>query len=189
MNWFDYTLLALAAVFVIQGLLRGFSRLAIGLAATLLGILLAAWFYGVAAGYLTPYVSSPAVANICGFLLILVGVQALGALLAFALNRVMKTVGLGWLDRLLGAGFGIAKAALVGIALALVLAAFPLKGPKPDALAQSRLAPWLAQAAMVLSYATPHEIKDGFARSYQRLQQFWRTPARAGAPSVETHTF
>jgi uncharacterized membrane protein required for colicin V production len=31
--------------------MRGFSRVAIGLAATILGILLAAWFYGVAGAW------------------------------------------------------------------------------------------------------------------------------------------
>jgi membrane protein required for colicin V production len=188
-NWFDIILILLAAGFAIQGLMRGFSRLAVGLAATILGILLAAWFYGIAAGYLKPYIENPAAANICGFLVILLGVQAVGALLAWALNRIFKTVGLGWLDRLLGAGFGVAKATLVGIALALIITAFPLRDQKPEALTESTLAPYLAEAAMVLSYATPHELKAGFARSYQRLQQFWRGQARRGAPSVETHVF
>lgn len=190
MNWFDYALLALLTAFVIEGLVRGFSRLAIGLAATILGILLAAWFYGVAAGYLKPWIENPAMARIAGFLLILVGVQVAGGLLAWAVAKLFKTAGLGWLDRLLGAGFGALKAVLVGIAVALVFSAFPVKkGAAPETLAESRFAPYLAEAAMVLSYATPNELKAGFARTYEDLQALWRKHAPPGLPGLETKAF
>lgn len=189
LNWFDYTLIVLLLVFAGQGLARGFSRVAIGLAATVLGILLACWFYGIGAGFVRPWVANDAIANILGFLLVLFVVQGVGALIGWALNKMMKTVGLGWLDRVLGAGFGVLKAALVGIALALVLTAFPLGGKSPQMLRESRLAPWLADAAMVLSYATPHEIKTSFAKTYEHLQEFWRSHAHPGAVALETQTF
>ncbi|MCL4795675.1 MAG: CvpA family protein [Bryobacteraceae bacterium] len=189
MNWFDYLLLTLLAVFVVQGLVRGFSRLAIGLVSTVLGILLAAWFYGVAAGYLKPFIENPAAANICGFLLILAAVQAAGALLAWGVSRLFKTVGLGWLDRLLGAGFGAAKAALVGIALSMILTAFPLQETAPEALAGSRLAPYVSQAAHLLALATPRELRAGFDQTYKGLLDLWERHTPSGASSIETRTF
>jgi uncharacterized membrane protein required for colicin V production len=111
------------------------------------------------------------------FLAILFAVQGLGALLAWAVSRMFKTVGLGWLDRLLGAGFGAAKAALVGIALSLVLTAFPLSKSAPESLASSQLAPYLAHAAALLAYATPHEIKSGFDKTHKTLKDLWRRHA------------
>ncbi len=189
MNWFDLILLILLAVFVVQGLMRGFSRVAIGLAATVLGILLAAWFYGVAGAWFKPFVQNPAIANICGFFAILLAVQGAGALLAWAVSRMFKTVGLGWLDRLLGAGFGAAKAALVGVALSLVLTAFPLSNSAPDSLASSQLAPYLAHAAALFAYATPHEIKSGFDKTHKLLQDLWRRHAPPPQPLIETKSF
>jgi len=189
LNWFDLILLILLAVFVVQGLMRGFSRVAIGLAATVLGILLAAWFYGVAGAWFKPFVQNSAVASICGFLTILLAVQGAGALLAWVVSRMFKTVGLGWLDRLLGAGFGAAKAALVGIALSLILTAFPLSKTAPESLASSQLAPYLAHAAALLAYATPHELKSGFDKTYKALQDLWRRHAPPPQPLIETQRF
>ncbi len=189
MNWFDYLLLTLLVVFVVQGLMRGFSRLAIGLVSTVLGILLAAWFYGVAAAYLKPFIENAAAANICGFLLILGAVQAAGALLSWGVSRLFKTVGLGWLDRLLGAGFGAAKAALVGIALSMILTAFPLKDTAPEALAGSRLAPYVSQAAHVLALATPRELRAGFDQTYKGLRDLWNRTLLRDKPPVETRSF
>jgi membrane protein required for colicin V production len=190
MNWFDLLLLALFAAFVIQGFVRGLSRVVIGLAATVLGILLGAWFYGVAAAYLRPYIENPALANICGFLLILALVQTAGGVLAWSISRAFKTVGLGWLDRLLGAGFGAIKAALVGIALSLIITAFPLdSATSPNALASSRLAPYIAYASRLLALATPHELKSGFDQTYQGLRDLWSRHAPAANPPLDTQSF
>lgn len=125
LNWLDITLLVLLAAFVAQGIAQGFTRVAVGLASTVLGILLAAWFYGVAGAFFQPFVSSKAVANIIGFVVIFVGVQLAGALVAWGLSKLFRWSGLSWLDRTLGGVFGALKAALVAIALVMVLTAFP----------------------------------------------------------------
>jgi membrane protein required for colicin V production len=131
-----------------------------------------------------------AAANICGFFAHSVWpCRAPGALLAWAVSRMFKTVGLGWLDRLLGAGFGAAKAALVGIALSLVLTAFPLQGTAPEALAGSRLAPYVSQAAHVLALATPRELRAGFDQTYKGLRDLWNRPLLREKPPVETRSF
>ena len=82
MNWLDVLMAVLAAIFVLQGVRQGFTRLAIGLGATLLGIILASWMYGTAGAFLIPYVSSRSLANIAGFLIVFIAVQLAGALLA-----------------------------------------------------------------------------------------------------------
>lgn len=180
MNWLDMFLIMMAAMFVVQGLWKGFSRQAVGLVATLIGIMMGVWCYGTAASFLLPYVSSRAVANVVGFLIIFGLVQMVGALVAWILSKVFEVTGLSWLDRLMGGAFGMVKAGLMAVAFVLVLTAFPIK-EVPSAVAESRFAPYVVEASHVLIYAAPRELKDGFLSTYDRLKQFWlhdlrRTP-------------
>ena len=177
MNWLDYVFLFFVVIFSIEGLREGFSRLIVGLAATVAGLFVAAWTYGVAASYLLPYVSSRSVANVLAFVLVFVAIQLLGALIGRLLQKLFKWTGLGWLDRLLGFAFGSLKALVVGIILVLVLTAFPMK-PIPDAIARSRIAPYLIGAAQAISYIAPRELRDGFAETYDRLRNLWKKGIR-----------
>lgn len=177
MNWLDYVLIALGLAFAVEGVARGLSRQLLGLAATVLGLLLASWFYGSAGAFLIPYVSHKGVANFLGFLFVFLGVQAAGALTGWLLSKMLKTVGLSWMDRLLGVGFGLLKGALVGVVLVLALSAFSIK-PLPDAVAGSRLAPVLVEAGRIAAALTPKEMKDGFQRSYENLKKFWQEEMR-----------
>jgi membrane protein required for colicin V production len=171
-NWFDILLLGFLIAFVVEGVTKGFSRQIVGLVALLLGILLGVWFYGTAGAFLLPYVSKPEIAKLLGFLFVFVGVQILGGLAGWALSKAMKATGLGWLDRGLGAAFGVVKTALVGIALVMAITAFPLK-PLPDALSRSRVAPYLIDASQLVTYLAPRELRDGFISTYERLREFW----------------
>ena len=173
MNWLDILLCALAALFIYQGFRQGFTRLVIGLIATLLGLVLASWFYGVAGAFLIPYVSSRSIANIAGFLIVFVFVQLTGALLALLLSRIFKWSGLSWVDRGLGAVFGLLKATLVGIILIMAITAFPIR-PIPTSVAESRIAPYLIEASHLLVYLCPNELKTGFLDTYDRIKKLWQ---------------
>jgi membrane protein required for colicin V production len=172
-NWFDWFLIVLAAIFVFEGLRQGLTRTVIGLLATLLGLFLAAWMYPTGAAILSPYVSNMAMAKILGFILIFVSVQLVGAGIAWLLTKVWKVAMLTWLDRLLGGCFGLIKAALVGIILTMVLMAFP-RMPVPLSVGHSRIAPCLAEASEVLTMLVPREMKEGFVATYEQVKKFWR---------------
>jgi len=172
-NWLDFVFVILLAVYAFQGLAQGFSRIAVGLVATIAGLLIASWSYDLPAAWLLPYVSSKAVANVLGFVLIFVLLQLLGALAGLLLAKVFKWTGLGWLDRLLGFAFGAVKAVVVGIILVLVLTAFPIK-PVPDSVAKSEVAPYLIDAAHALTYLAPRDLRDSFRETYDRVRDLWR---------------
>ncbi len=181
MNWLDVVMAVLAAIFVIQGLRQGFTRLAIALVATLFGIILASWMYGAAGAILIPFLSSRSLANIAGFLLVFIGVQLAGSLLAWGLARLFKWTGLTVLDRMLGAVFGVVKAALVGIVFVMILTAFPLS-PVPNSIKDSVCAPYLIEASHVLVQMAPRELKDGFASTYDRIKKIWSGAAEKTLP-------
>lgn len=172
MNWLDIVLAVIFGVSVGSGIWKGFFRLSIGLAATVLSILLASWFYGVAASFYAPYLKEETLANFLGFVSILGVVQVAGLGLAKLLATVFKKVGLGWVDRLLGGLFGLVRALLIASVLVMVLTAFTWN-PPPNGLSESRLAPYVMEGARILVYLTPREIRDGFQANYAKLKEKW----------------
>jgi membrane protein required for colicin V production len=127
-----------------------------------------------------PNVSSPGIANFCGFLIVFCGVLVLGAILGRVLGRLMRVAGLSFVDRLLGAGFGVVRGLLISIALVLALLAFtPGKSP-PNAVVHSKVAPYVIDAARVCAAVAPHELKDGFRKSYEQVKTIWGNALKKG---------
>jgi membrane protein required for colicin V production len=172
-NWLDWLLAIIVAASVVAGVARGFARTVVGIVAVLLGIVLGAWCYGVAGGWLRDYVSHPAIANFIGFALVFFAVTAGGALLGFLLAKIFKWVGLGWLDRLMGGSLGLARGVLMGMVLVMALCGFS-RQPPPRSVATSRVAPYLIDATSVLVAVAPRELKDGFEESHRRVKEMWR---------------
>lgn len=180
MNWLDIVLLLILAGSVVTSFSTGLAREIVGLVSMLAALLLAIWFYGTAGSFLQPYVSSPGIANFCGFLMVFCGVILLGAVLGRLLGRLMRVAGLSFVDRLLGAGFGLARGLLISIAIVLALLAFtPGKSPS-KAVVQSRVAPYVIDAARVCAAVAPYELKDGFRKSYEQVKSIWGSALKKG---------
>ena len=186
LNWLDIVLILIVALSVIEGVKKGFARVGIGFAAAILGVVFGIWFYGTAGYYLLPFVSSKGIANFIGFWVVFLICVLAGALLGKFLGALFKWVGLSWIDRLLGALFGILRGGVAAVALVLVLVAFSSK-PPPKSVANSRYAPYLVGAANVCAELAPRELKDGFFASYDKLKQIWsKTVRKKGARLPET---
>ena len=91
------------AASLLQGLFKGFTEQVIAIVAIIAGTWAALKFTDLVCNFLQPYLGAPA-----SFLKILV-FKLLGKLVKASINFVT----LGWLDRLLGAVFGLLKAAIV----------------------------------------------------------------------------
>ncbi len=173
MNWLDYFLLTILLVSAVMSARKGFSREVIGLAAALFALVSGMWFYGLAGSFLLPYVSSARVANLLGFLLVVFGVLMAGAVLGWIVNRFLRTVGLSFFDRLLGAGFGLVRGLLITIALLTAYMAF---GPEVDAqtvsasMLHSRIAPYVLDASHLFVTVAPMELKASFLRQYAQVK-------------------
>ncbi len=172
MNWLDVLLACILLSSSIHGITRGFARAIVGFISTILGLFLALWFYGAAGSLVLEYTSHKSVANFLGFLTVFFLTVFAGAILGRILAKLFKWVGLGWLDRLMGAGLGVLRGALVSIGIVLVLCAFA-KNPPPPSVVGSSLAPYLLGASNVLAHAAPHELKDGFNQSYEKVKKVW----------------
>jgi membrane protein required for colicin V production len=188
MSWLDFVFGIIIIASIAAGFSKGFVRIGIGFIAALVGIVLASWFYGTAAGWLTPYVSSPGIANFLGFLTIFALVLTFGALVSMLLVRLFKLVGLSWLDRLLGAVFGVVRGLLVSVALLMIMLAFaPTR--THNTVVDSYFAPYVMESANLLSAIAPFELKDGFRRGYVEIKKAWedtmkRKPKKLPADKV-----
>ncbi len=183
MNWLDYCLIFIMVANLISSVAKGFSREVISLTATVAGLFCALWFYGSAGAFLIPYVSSKGVANFCGFLIVFFGIILLGAVAGKLLAKLLKWSGLSIVDRLLGGAFGLVKGTAIAVAMILVISAF-LPGTPPAAVAESSIAPYVMDVAHAVSRIAPYELKEGFRRTYEQLQNIWRGTVKGGAKAL-----
>jgi membrane protein required for colicin V production len=171
MNWFDVLLIGILVASVAHGFARGFIRIGIGFIATVLGFLLASWFYGTAGSFLTPAIHSPVIANIAGFGIVFAGVMVLGAIVSAVLARMLRLVGLGMADRAGGAALGAVRGVLFCVIVIVGILAFSPR--RPTAVAESHFAPYLAETAQSMANLTPYEIRNGVRRQYEDLKRVW----------------
>lgn len=184
-NWLDIVFAIILIASVVGGLKKGLTRTVIGLAAVIVGLFCGLWFYGTVGALFGSHIVR-SWANVFGFLVIFVGVILLGSLLAALVGKLLKLVHLSWLDRLLGGAFGVLRGALVCAVIVAVMMAFSSK-PPPGSVAHSRIAPYVMGTARMLVYAAPHEFREGFHRSYEKLRAFWEdvTHKKAGEPETD----
>jgi membrane protein required for colicin V production len=173
MNWLDVVLGAVLAWSAFTGFRRGLTREVIRLVSVVIGVLVAIWFYGTAASFLLPYISSRPAANFAGFLAVFCGVMLLGAIIGLIARKFLKATGLSIFDRILGGGFGILRGGLIGVALVMGLMAFSSGEKPPSAVVGSALAPYLMDGARAVVAVAPHELKEGFRKTYRQVKAAW----------------
>src|SRR6478735_2886371 len=168
MNLLDLLLFAMVAGSVIAGIRSGFTRAAFGFVATILGILLGFWFYDIPAGWYSGMMNKT-VANLFGFLTVLFIVGAIGTIAGRLVSGAFKVVGLGFVDRLAGAGFGLVRGAFaVAAAVAVLVAATPR--PVPSWMRGSALLPYALGASDLISALAPKALKDSVSGSIGEIR-------------------
>jgi membrane protein required for colicin V production len=167
----DWIILAILVYSVVISTMRGFTREVIGLAAVLVGVLLASWFYRPFSRIFKDVVKTENLALFLGFSLIFIGTLLAGVLVIWLVTRFTKLVRMQWFDRLLGAAFGLIRGWLIGSVLFLGLTAFDVQA---DRVKASELAPLFLPGARVIAAATPYELKAKFLVGYRAVERWWR---------------
>ncbi len=174
MNWLDFLIAAVVAVSLGTSIVKGLTRELVSLAAAILGILGALWWYPDVAKRLQPYASNASVASFAAFVLIFFVFLLLGWVITKILAGLVKASGLRWFDRLLGAAFGLLRGLLIAAGLVLAIVAFA-PGKRPiESVAESRLAPTVLQCARAIVALAPRKLKDGFQEGLDRIHKVWR---------------
>jgi membrane protein required for colicin V production len=181
MTVFDLFVLAIVGASVAAGALRGFVRALIASFGLLVGVILAARAYVPAGELLRGFglVKSTEAAHAGGFLLVVGVVLVAGFAVGHFARAGLKRAKLGWLDRALGATFGLARGVAVCSVVYLALTAFPVR---LESVAEARTGPALAEGARLLSFCTSEDVRAHFLAEYRRLFAAWPGARREMRP-------
>ena len=155
MTAFDYAVLGVIAVSVLVGLWRGLVSEILALAAWVVAFLAArAWASDVAA-WLSRQIADPGIRLAAAYVLVFVGVLLVFAIARMLISLMLKAVGLGLLDRLLGAAFGVLRGVFAVWMAVLVAGKTPL--PRTSWWRHAVLAPPLETAVIAARPWLPAE--------------------------------
>ena len=157
-NGFDWLLAGILLFSMIAGLRRGFVRTVFGLAGFVGGFLLASWKY-VRVGEMiidAGWIRSTSAAMVVAYVLIVVFVALGVELVAKILQKSVRSVGLGFMDRMLGGLFGFVRGWMIGIALLMIPATF---APQSKLVATSILSPYFFAVAHDVSFLVPQYLE------------------------------
>ena len=152
MTVFDGAVLGVIGLSMLFAFVRGVTRELIALLAWVVGFLAAVAFTPLVGAWLPDFGESGVVRYLVAFIVILLAALLLGALVAWPLSSVIRKAGLGFVDRFLGAVFGIVRGIVLVMAFVLIagLTTLPRQDwwqnaalAKPLAVAALSLAPWL----------------------------------------------
>jgi membrane protein required for colicin V production len=158
-NWLDWVLALIVLGSVLSGASEGLVRGVVGLASLVIGLIVAAEGYQALGERLGSFIHSPDVAHAVAFLLLFLLVLAVGALIAGFLQKMLKEIGLGWFDRLLGLFFGLVRGVIVDAVVIMALLAFSIK---VEAVKNSRLAPAVVHESRLMAAVMPADLRQDF---------------------------
>lgn len=153
LTWVDWGLLALLAVSVVIGLVRGFVFECLSLAGWLVAWFAAQWGAPAVAEQLPVSNPGSALSHGAAFLLAFVAALVVWGLLSRLVRMLIHATPLSIPDRLLGAGFGALRAGVLLLALCTVVLLTP--AAQSTAWRASHGGPWLAQGLTWLKPLLP----------------------------------
>lgn len=149
MNGVDLALLAVLFLSTALGLWRGLVYEVISVAGWVAAFVVAQAYAAPVGLWLPVEGFSPPLRLAAGFVLVFMGTAFAAGLVAWIVKKLVESVGLRPVDRILGAGFGLFRGGVLLLALAVVVSMTPLKSHSL----------WIdSQGAVVLS-DTLHEVK------------------------------
>lgn len=120
MTWFDYTVIGIIVLSALLGWWRGLVYEVLSLLGWVVAAVVARLFAAQAAPYMPAALGAEAIRTAAAFAVLFIGTLIIGGIVAWLLSKLVKWVGLGWLDGLLGGLFGVLRGVLVVLALVLL---------------------------------------------------------------------
>lgn len=172
MHWLDVTLLVVLAVGALFGARSGLLWQVARLVTFALALYVCVYFHDPATAVIATYLTGTAsvVPSLLAYAVLFLAVYFVLYGFTLLLQRALKASRLKALDRVLGAGFGSLKAALLSgaVLMGVALCAFP---QTDTALADSAVAPLLLQGMQALAVAVPQNYKNQVNEALQRVKK------------------
>ena len=158
MTWLDYAVIGVFAVSLVVGAWRGLVREVLSILGWIIAFLAANLLAGPLGPAMPQAIPSPELRVAAAYVAVFVVSLIATALLGLLLSKILKAVGLGGVDRMLGALFGAARGLL--IVLAATLLAGLSSAPRQPFWRDSASGPLLAQAAQALKPLLPQTFAE-----------------------------
>lgn len=158
MTWLDYAVIGVFAVSLALGAWRGLVREVLSILGWVIAFLAANLLAGPLGPALPEAIPTPELRVAVAYLGVFIGCLIVTSLLGLLLSTIVKAVGLGGVDRMLGAGFGAARGLLIVLAAALV--AGLTSAPRQPFWRDSASGPLLAQAVLALKPLLPQTLAE-----------------------------
>lgn len=172
MNLFDIICVIILGFCLIRGIFRGLVKEITAIVGVVGGFYGAYTYYPLVGSYLKRWIDNAVYLNIVSFFAIFCGVLILVNLLGIIIKYLLNVVSSGWLDRIGGAGFGVAKGLLIVCVIFISLTTFL---PKGDSLIQdSVLSPQVSSISEVMATMISKEMKLTFADKIEELKKVWK---------------
>ncbi|MBK7686228.1 MAG: CvpA family protein [Rhodocyclaceae bacterium] len=126
MTLFDYAVLGIVGISVLVGVWRGVVSELLALAAWVVAFFAAREYASSVVPWLASWIADPGLCLAAAYVGIFVGVLLIFAILRFAISLMLTAVGLGLLDRLLGACFGALRGAVIVLIVVMLAGITPL---------------------------------------------------------------
>lgn len=167
MNLADWLILAVLVISVVSAFVKGIFVEVFSLAGVICGLFLAAANYGAVSPWVQRLVPNREAANLVSFLLIAFCVVMVVGLAGRLLRGAVRKVGLGMVDRVLGAAFGFVKGCILVTLVLMGVVAFL---PPQNWVLTSRLAPVFLAAAHGGSHVVPFALGEEIRQGLQALK-------------------
>jgi membrane protein required for colicin V production len=172
MNTADIAIIAVFAISMIIGLVRGFVVEVMAIVVWFLAVALAYWFGPVLATEFSPSVELSSARIFLGYGLIFVGTLVLGAILIYFLKKLVAGTGLTGTDRLFGMLFGAVRGLVLVVLSILMLGLTPFPG---DGW-------WGASRAIAMFHPMADRARAWLPEAVAKQIQLQAAPAAAPAP-------
>ena len=113
LTWIDAVFLAVLALSMLAGFVRGFVREALGLAAWVVALMVARVLAEPVAELMSGFIDSFDARLVLAFILVIFAVILLCGIVIRLVHAAIEWVGMGLLNRVAGAAFGVARGAVI----------------------------------------------------------------------------
>ncbi len=164
-NGLDIAVIIILLVTLILGLIKGLVRQVIGIAAVIIGLILAVRYYHQVSAVFGRAFASERWASFVAFALIFIVVLVLGGLISYLVCKLLCGP-LRFIDHLLGGALGLIQGILICGVIVFALLAFPVN---KELLTESRLAPYCYWLTRAMVQVIPEDLKNQFNETYNEI--------------------
>ncbi len=159
MNWVDLAIVGVAIISGLLGLMRGFVRESLGVGAWAGAAYVAVLTAPLVRDKFSEWLGSPELGTPVAYTAMFIATLIILSMIAGWVGSLVHAVGLGAVDRSLGALFGAARGFVVVVAIYL-LAGFAMPAGKwPDAVRTARLLPYVSETATWIAAQMPQAYR------------------------------